>query len=292
MKQTDRFACASSILAGRGEVTADGSDTLIRSIGLVGLIVAFAIAIPVTLAAAEAVTPQPLFQLLGNVSEVTGVRDGSIVTPTIAPIGFRGTVSVNGGSVNFGPNGNGVYFLNCCGNTNNAWYEFAGTTIGEIFDSSKGQISFNVTSRYSFAERAVAAHRWVFDVRDDSPTNHWFYVYYEVVEVQGQRYLAFTYRVGGIPSAVSSGYAGQYYFVPKGMEDTLFGKGVKLKVTVKWGGSIMQLYLNDVLVKSTKYVPGTPNWTANSRFNFGGYEYLNVGVYEVTDDVISDFTVE
>ena len=45
------------------------------------------------------------------------MTNGSVVTPTLAPAGFTGSVIVNGaGSVNFTPaqSGNGVYFLNCC----------------------------------------------------------------------------------------------------------------------------------------------------------------------------------
>ena len=71
----------------------------------------------------------PLFQLHSDASEVSGVTNGSIVTPAIAPPGFSGKVVVNsGGSVNFAPaqSGNGVYFLQCCGNTANAYYKFTG----------------------------------------------------------------------------------------------------------------------------------------------------------------------
>ena len=49
------------------------------------------------------------------------------MTPSIAPAGFTGAVVANGtGSVNFAAaeTGNGVYFLNCCVNANNAYYKF------------------------------------------------------------------------------------------------------------------------------------------------------------------------
>ncbi len=35
----------------------------------------------------------------------------------------------------------------------------------------------------------------------------------------------------------------------------------------------------------------TPNWTAASNFDLGAYQYANVGGYNVSDDVINQFTV-
>ena len=102
--------------------------------------------------------PSPTFSLLGNASEAHGVTNGSLVTPTIAPAGLTGTVIANGtGSVNFAPdqNGNGVYFLGCCANINNAYYRFTGTAVGSIFDFNQGQVSFSLTSRYNLPN----AHR-------------------------------------------------------------------------------------------------------------------------------------
>ena len=81
--------------------------------------------------------------------EVSGVTNGSVVTPAVAPPGFTGSVMVNGsGSVNFAPaqSGNGVYFLNCCVNTNNAPLKFTGTTVGSIFNVNQGQVSFYLKS--------------------------------------------------------------------------------------------------------------------------------------------------
>src|SRR5215471_4583302 len=97
---------------------------------------------------------QPLLQIHADATEVTGVTNGSTVKPAIAPTGFTGKVVVNGtGSVHFATaqTGNGVYFVNCCANTNNAYYKFSGTTIGNLFHSNQGQISFYLKSRYSFA---------------------------------------------------------------------------------------------------------------------------------------------
>ena len=87
---------------------------------------------------------QVALQLHADQTEVSGVANGSVVTPTAAPDGFTGAVVANGtGSVNFTPaeTGNGVYFLNCCVNGNNAYYKFTGSTVGNIFNTSQGQIA-------------------------------------------------------------------------------------------------------------------------------------------------------
>src|SRR5262249_46193964 len=92
----------------------------------------------------SAMAQAPLFHLNADASEVNGVSNGSIVTPTVAPVGLTGTVVQNaGGSVNFTPAqvGNGVYFLNCCG-SNNAYYKFKGSSIGSIFNTAQGQVTF------------------------------------------------------------------------------------------------------------------------------------------------------
>ncbi len=106
----------------------------------------------------------------GEASEISGVTNGSLVTPASAPAGFRGTVVTNGsGTVNFAPveDGNGVYFQNCCSNSNNAYYKFTGATIGNIFNATQGQVTFYLRSRQSFAQRVSAAlPRYTFDVRD------------------------------------------------------------------------------------------------------------------------------
>jgi hypothetical protein len=226
--------------------------------------------------------PPPLFVLHGDPGEVSGTANGSVVTPPTAPPGFTGTVVVQGaGSVNFSStqSGNGVYFLNCCTNTNAAYYKFPSAAVGSIFNVNVGEISFDLKSRYSFSQRqaSAAAPRYAFDVRDNS--KHLFFFYTQVVS----GYLQFTYALGS---------AAQFYYVPTGTADALFGNGITLKVRLTWDGALMKLYLNDVLVKSSTYSKLTPNWTANSNFNIGAYEYLNVGGYNSSDDIIDEFKVK
>jgi uncharacterized protein (TIGR03790 family) len=234
-----------------------------------------------TFTTAAAVGPQPTLQIQGNASEVSGVTNASIVTPSTTPAGFTGTVVVKGtGSVNFTPAevGNGVYFLNCCTNSNNAYYKFTGATVGNIFNVSEGQVSFYLQSRYTFAQRqaSAATARYTFDVRDAN--GHLFYF---LTEVSSGR-LIFSYTLGN---------GALFYYVPKGTEDVLFGAGVGLNVSLTWNGGVCQLYFNNVLVQSSKYTAPTPNWTAASNFDLGAYEYLTFGGYDVSDDVINQFTV-
>ena len=236
-----------------------------------------------TATATTASAVQPLLLLHADGSEASGTTNGSVITPAVGPAGFKGNVVVNGsGSVNFAPaySGNGVYFLNCCGNTDNAYYKFTGSAIGSIFGIPQGQVTFYLKSRYSFAQRqsSAARQRYAFDVRDAN--GHQFYFLTQIVSGQ----LQFTYNVAG---------GSQYYFVPKGTEDALFGSGVTLKVKLAWDASAgtVGLFLNDQLVKTTVYPKLTLSWTAASTFDLGAYEYLTAGGYDALDDIIDEFAV-
>ena len=79
--------------------------------------------------------------------------------------------------------------------------------------------------------------------------------------------------------------------MPTGTEDTLFGNGVNLKVTIRWDAASVKLYLNDNLVQVSSYSQVLSNWTAASIFDLGAYEYLTYGGYYTSDDVIAEFTV-
>ena len=172
----------------------------------------------------------PLLKLTGERAELSGTANGAVVTPTLAPVGLTGKLAVKGaGSVNFAPAkiGDGVYFLNCCDNVATAYYKFTGATVGQVFNVNRGQVSFYLKSRYALAQRP-AGSRFVFDVRDNDPNRHLFFFRTQVTS--GALLLA--YATGGAP---------QFYFVPAGTEDALFGKDVTLKVTLTWDGSVSRL---------------------------------------------------
>jgi hypothetical protein len=226
--------------------------------------------------------PQPVLLISGERSELSGTTNGATVTPSVAPAGFTGTLIRSGtGAVNFvsAASGEGVYFQNCCVNTNVAYYKFTGAAVGNVFSTSSGRVSFTVRSRYSFQQRQSTATqaRYVFDVRDGN--GHQFYF---LTQISSGR-LNFTYMAGGSTP--------QFYYVPAGQEETLFGNGVDLKVELVWKTGSLELYLNNTLVKTSAYAPATMNWSSSSLFNLGAYEYLNVGGYNASDDIIDEFTV-
>src|SRR5690242_2137441 len=163
---------------------------------------------------------------------------------------------------------------------NAAYYKFTGAAVGNIFNINQGQISFYLKSRYSFASRvaSAASPRYAFDVRDDSNTNHLFFFATQVSHSGTEDYLLFTWRVGN--SAVA-GYTTYFYWVDHTVADALFGAGVVMQVTMTWDGSTSKLFLNGSLVQSFSYAKATANWTANSVFDLGAYEYLNYGGYNV-----------
>jgi len=233
-----------------------------------------------------AVSSSALLQLTGVSTELTsvfgatstGFTTGATVTPASSPASMTGKLVVNGtGAVNFVA-GSGVYFTNCCTNSNNAFYRFTGAGLNNVFNIPVGQISFTLKSRYSYAQRqaSAATARYAFDARDAN--GHKFYFQTQVTSGA----LVFTYMVGGVA---------QYYYAPKGTEDQLFGNGVSLNVAVKWDGKTTTLLLNGAAVKSSAYAPLAASWTSASIFDFGGYEYLTYGGYNSLDDFIRDFSV-
>ncbi len=196
-----------------------------------------------TFTTSAATGSQIILQLHSDASEVSGVTNGSIVTPAIAPAGFSGKVVVTGGgSVNFAPAqaGNGVYFLKCCDNSANAYYKFPGATVGSVFNVNQGQISFYLKSRQSFAQRLASGTSYSASARCPG-------CQHSLVPVQHPGrygYLQFSYTLAG---------ASTVYMMPPGTEEALFGNGITLKVTMTWDGGVAKLYLNDTLVQQSPY---------------------------------------
>jgi hypothetical protein len=224
-------------------------------------------------------------QIQGDPSELSGSSNGAIITPKTGPRGFVGQLVIAGnGAVNFAPveAGNGVSFRYCCSNTNTAHYKFKGVGLGDIFSVDRGQISFYLKSSYSFAQRQATAgsSRFAFDVQDNTATRH--HLFYFLTEYVSNR-LTFSYWLGGGNT--------QFYYVPSGSEDTLYGQGVTLQVTIAWDGSTSKLYLNGALAQSASYTKPVAAWTADSVFDLGATEYLTFGGYNSSDDLISGFTV-
>ncbi len=231
--------------------------------------------------------PLPIkISIKGETSEITGTTNGSIVNPSVGPVG---TLVVNGtGSVNFAPAqvGDGVYFTQGGQqNSNTAYYKWTGAQIGDIFNFNMdpGEINFYLKSNYSFAQRqALPRHnrRTVFTVKDDSQI---LFTFNTEADPEVGR-LVLTYQTGGTSQ--------QTYYIPAGQEDALFGQGVILKVTLDWNGSNNNLYLNDNLVSSQSYSIATSNWTANSMFCFGADIDPNYGPgWSSCDDIVDEFNL-
>jgi hypothetical protein len=237
--------------------------------------------------AATMVTASAL-QIQGSPSELSGWSNGAIITPIVAPNGFVGQLVVAGnGVVNFAPvgKGTGVSFPQCCSNINTAHYKFTGLELGNIFSVNRGQISFYLKSSYSFAQRyaTAASARFAFDVQDNVATQHHLFSFFTGAYLNSKsKYLAFGYWLWG---------AVHYYYVPPGTEDTLFGDGVTMQVTIAWEGNTIKLYLNSALVQTESYSKPSATWTASSVFDLGATEYLTFGGYSSSDDLISEFTV-
>jgi hypothetical protein len=224
---------------------------------------------------ATCASAQPLLLIHADASEVGGAN-GSTVTPGVAPAGFTGTVvSSSAGLVNFVPaqSGDGVYFLNCCTSSNNAYYKFAGASVGSIFDTGNGSVEFYLKSRQSYAQRQAGAFRSVFSVEDTA--GHYLFSF---LVYPG----SFSYRAGST--------APVYYYLPAGQQDAIFGLGVTVKIKVAWDGSKQYFYLNDVLLQTSPYTKATPAWGTGSRFIFGGAG-SGTSAVNVSDDVIDEFAV-
>ena len=227
----------------------------------------------------SAATQTQTFLLHGEQGEVSGTGNGSVVTPNV---GIQGTVVVKGsGSVNFAQAqvSNGISFgAGGQQNTNTAFYKFEGSSVGNIFNSSGGEINFYVKSNYTFAERLLLPsrnYRYVFEVYDASK------VQFNFASFTDGSNLIFSYTIGGVSG---------YYYVSKGKEDSTFGKGTLVKVRMSWNGTSQTLYVNDIAVATKAYTPVTTNWSSASVFTLGSASNYGGGYFS-SDDLIDEFQV-
>ena len=224
------------------------------------------------------------FQFRGAAAEFARTTSGAAVTPTVLPAGLTGTLTVRGsGSVAFAPvtNTDGVFFRNGGQqNTNTAFVTFKGVPLAQLFAAAGGEVSFNLKSSYSFAERVAlpaSNYRCVYDVTDGTTR-----LFHFTVSSQYNR-LIFSYMTGR--SATS-----WYYYVPVGQEDTVFGKGVTANVRITWSGTSNQLYVNGRLVVSKTYTAAVAPVPAS--FSIGASDSVYGGGYYASDDAIANFEVK
>ena len=238
----------------------------------------------VSLTVAPTAGSSTVFYLKADASELSATTNGAVVTPTVRPQGLTGTLNVLGsGSVKFsaGTVGNGAAFLKGGQqNQNTAFYSFKGPQIQNVFNLSQGGVSFSLKSTSTFTARKTKGYlRYVFDVYDNM--NNLFYFTTTVADGR----LIFYYNTGGT--------ATQYYYVPTGQEDKLFGSGVALNVKLTWDGKQSYLYLNGALVNTTPYSPASPGWNSTSSLTLGAQDiHIYNGGFFSCDDVIDEFQVQ
>jgi uncharacterized protein (TIGR03790 family) len=265
-----------------GAFTSDGSPGELAIKATAGAVSGTAAVVVTSSTSSEGASTQPAngvtFHLRGQLAELSGTNNGAVVTPAT---GIAGKLILKGtGGVRFesATTGNGVYFLRCCSNTDNAYYLFSGETLGSIFRAS-GEISFNIRSRHSWIERqAAGSYRAVFDAVDGQ-ARHLFGFW--ITAASGR--LSFNYRMGSSQA--------DYYVIPAGTEDQLFNKGVTAAVKLSWDGAKRYLYVNGRLVKTSPYTAVLPSWTQQSLFTVGAQQYMTFGGYNSADDIINELTV-
>ena len=231
-----------------------------------------------------AVTPPgaPAFYLNGNNTDVPTLHNGAAVSPAYIPSGLSGQVVVRGsGSVAYAPlpNGDGLSFAQSGDqNTNTGFLAFSGSAVSSLFNISQGDLSFFVKSNFSFASRLSSLpSEYIFSVDDSSQRLFGF-----VIGASASR-LVFNVFVGG---------AGNYYFVPAGQEDAVFGNGVVAKFRLTWNGSHAVLYLNDTSVLAFDYTSLKPSWSPSASFTVGASSLNDFGGgYYAAADSVADFQV-
>jgi hypothetical protein len=156
----------------------------------------------------------------------------------------------------------------------------AGTTFGQVFENSS-EISFSLKSAYSLAERqALAAPnmRSAFEVYDDVGPMF--------------NFSTFTLSNGALQFGFGARGSGAVYTVAAGQEDALYGKGVVLKICVKWTPTAFSLYLNNVLAQTNSLSSRSTNWSSQSAFTIGSRSIRNAGGgYDASDDTVAEFVV-
>ncbi len=232
--------------------------------------------------------PAPLFVFQGTPAEIPQLINNAAVIPAVAPPGIQGKLVMRGkGSVSF--NDRGVSFgLSGQQNRDVAFVQFQGKDTGALFDPrSAGEISFTVTSGYSYQERQALLKIPPGD-RDFRTV---FQVYQALVQVFS---VAITARDGRLSFGYRLGGSDGIYAFPRGQEDALFGKGRTANVRMTWDGKGHgQFFVNDKLAQSTEYNARTRlTWTADASFSIGASDRHNYsGGFYACDEAISRFKV-
>jgi hypothetical protein len=230
------------------------------------------------------IDPTPKFYLKGDNSELTLLTDGATVYPSAGPSDWLGTLNVRGvGYLAFDPvtGTSGISFHQNGGqNVDTAFVNFTGSTFAGVFNTAT-EISFQVKSAYSFAERKLLPatnSRAVFEVYDDTISRNLF-------QMCTSSAGALQFGFGAL------GYTATYT-VPAGQEDVVFGKGVTVNIRIKWTTNSYTLYVNGAAVQTMAVSPKTANWSARSALTIGSRSSrIGTGGYYASDDAIAELTI-
>src|SRR5262249_49622267 len=116
---------------------------------------------------------------------------------------------------------------------------------------------------------------------------------FEVFDASTSRFIFATYTTGGRLQFVFGAQGlSALYAVPPGLEDQIFGKGVVVKIRIKWVSNSFNLYVNDTLVRTVAITPTVANWNALSNLTIGSRNarIAGGGLY-ASDDSIADFMI-
>jgi hypothetical protein len=230
------------------------------------------------------IDPTPKFYLKGNNTELTVLTNGATVHPSAAPADWLATLTVRGvGYLAFDPvTGTSGFSLHRNGgqNTDTAFVNFTGSTFGGVFNTAS-EISFQIKSAYSFAERKLlpsSNSRAVFEIYDDTTSRNVFYTY-----ASSTGPLQFYFGALGYTAT---------YTVPAGQEDVVFGKGVTAKFRIKWTSNTYSLYVNGTRVQTMTVLPKIANWSSRSALTIGSRSSrIGTGGYYASDDAIAEFMI-
>ena len=263
----------------------------INGIGAGALLAALALPMPAAKAPEPAAARRTTFAIDFSRANVAQVANNAEVTPTIKPEALTGTLVMRGnGTPVFKSSGTGVSFTRSGQqNGNTSYYNFSGTGLDEVFEYRvPGQVEVAVESKYSFAERrvlpSVEGNRYVYRIAFHASDGEGYTVAKLAWGMQDD-YIAF------FANFFNSGYT---YFVPKGSEDTLFGKGVTMRIRVTWDGNgKAAMYVNNAQVATFNYPLVNPKWTGKPVLSLGASNASDYGGgFWACDDYLHTLTVE
>lgn len=258
---------------------------------LAGLLAAMAIPALAAISPEQSAARRTTFALEFSRSNVAQVANGAAVTPSIQPETLAGRLVMRGnGTPVFKSSGTGVSFTRSGQqNGNTSFYSFTGAGLGEMFEYRvPGQMDVAVESNYSFAERRAL-----------TATEGNRYIYRTAFHVSDGDGYTVAKLAWGILDDYIAFYAnffnsGHTYYIPRGSEDAMFGKGVTIRLRVAWDGAGRGvMFVNNNQVATFNYRLSNPKWTDKSVVSFGASNSTDYGGgFWACDDFLHTLSVD